>query len=198
MMPGKLEYVAVVSVHHPFVWWKPMRYICAAIRFFTKSYWNHSAILVKEKGRSDYIVEMGAKGIERSEYVEWCEDKIIHVHKPTFKYDKQHMMLIISLLLKLKMKYDYRGTFWYQLLYSIGKFINRIFGTNIKWMGFTSAGRAAQKFYCSELVAFLFHETSGFLEEWYKMSPSHLFEKMVYMGSDSRFHGEASKMPLKL
>lgn len=193
---SQIEELYVISVHHPFIWYKPMRYICAAIRFFTKSFWNHTALLVKEDKKSLYVVEMGAKGIEMTLFDDWGEDKIIYVNKTPYKYDKDRAGFLIKIMLELRLKYDYRGTFWYQLLYSIGKWINAKFKTKISWMGFTDAGRAAQKFYCSELVGYIFNRTCNYFATWYRMAPNDVYEYMnEILRADCYYQGEAAKMP---
>ena len=189
----KLIELYIVSVRHPFVWKIPMRYMSAAIRFFTRSYYNHTALLEEYEDGSRKIVEMNANGINRHDYDEWAQDYLIEVHRPMFDVEHGKAQTIIDLCVELKLKYDYRGTLWYQMVWSIGKAINRWFGTNIKWMGYTSAGKAAQRFYCSEFVGWVFNKLNSVLfAEWWRLAPDEIKEQAKDI-FETDFEGEASK-----
>lgn len=52
----------VILIHNPFVWYKPMTWLYALIRFFTKSNFNHAAVIV-EVEQDLFVVEANAKGV---------------------------------------------------------------------------------------------------------------------------------------
>lgn len=180
--------VYIVNVHHKTYWHDPFSWLYAAVRFFTNSTWDHTALILHNSLTDMCVVEMTTKGIKKTDYISWFLDKEMVVLKPKFDIDYDYLTKIIDLTLELRLKYDYRGTGWYQLLYSIGKFFNRKLGTHIKWMGFTSAGKAAQKFYCSEYVSWLMNKVGGEMENWYKLSPQDIMDKhgdkfkIIYIG----------------
>jgi len=189
----------IVNVHNKFHWFEPFSYLYAAVRFFTNSNWNHTALLIKDHMDEYYAVEMTTKGIKRSvDLLDWSDDKYIAIFKPKFKINMHDTEILIRLTTELRLKYDYRGTGWYQLVYAVGKWMNRKLGTHIKWMGFTDAGRATERFYCSEYVGWVFNKASGNFRDWYKLSPEDIFEhrdiqkfKMIFAGRAATFYIKA-------
>lgn len=141
------------------------------------------------------IVEMNTDGINRHiDWADWSEDKIIAVFKPRIEYDRGKAFYSTYLMVLLKLKYDYRGTLWYQLWFSVAKWLNNKLGTNLKWMGYTDAGKAAQKFYCSEFVAFFWNILTGIWPDWYMKTPADIGnESLEYF--DSIYKGRSLEFP---
>ena len=191
-----LKNAYIISEYNPFIWYKPKRYLAACIRYFRGSKWSHSAILEEYENGDLYVVEMLGSGITRSKFdAKWCGDSIIKVHEPINKFNNYKLKMVIELLTLLRLKYDYRGTLWYQLLFSLQSFFNRKFNTSTRWLGFTNAGKASERFYCSELVTFIYNFTSHLYSDWYMIAPDMLdnhkdttkFFKVIYEGSAKDF-----------
>ncbi len=185
-----------VSVHHPFRWNKWLRYVTALIRFFTRSHWNHFALLEQYEDGSVAIVEMNNDGINRhKDFWAWAEDKEIRIFSFDIQYDRKVAQTMLDIMVKIKVKYDYRGTTWYGLLYAIGNALNERFGTGVKWLGFTSAGRAAERFYCSEFAAFVWNYLADRFATWYLMTPKAL-DAYFRQNETCKYHGRAVDLTL--
>jgi hypothetical protein len=132
-----MKEIKVLSLHSPFDWRKPKRYLCFLIRFITRSYWNHSAILANIDG-IDQVVEADIDGVVKIPFEEYKQNGVIKLSEKTYQVDWERISKHIGVA-----KYDYRNLFFHQAL-------KEIFGIYIT----PKPGRKGEKFVCSELVAY--------------------------------------------
>ena len=132
-----MKEVRILSLHSPFDWKKPKRYICFLIRFITNSYWNHSALFVNIGG-VDYVVESDIGGVSMIPWTNYKKYGIIKLSENTYQVDWERISKHIGVT-----KYDYRNLIVHQLL-------KELFGIYIA----PKQGKKGEKFVCSEFVAY--------------------------------------------
>jgi len=133
-----MKEVRLLSLHSPFDWRKPKRYLCFLIRFITRSYWNHSAILVNNDG-VDEVVEADMNGVVKVPFEKYKRHGTIKLSENTYQVPWERISKHIGVA-----KYDFRNLFFHQAL-------KEIFGIFIT----PKQGRAGEKFTCSEFVAYV-------------------------------------------
>lgn len=141
--------------------WHPGSWLSAAVRFFTGSRYNHS-FLFYTIGRVDCVIEATERGVYITPFQEWQkkyphELRVIRLTKYTGDPKK-----LVSSFGKY---YDYTSLFRHQVVHQI----QRWFGVK-KWKGRTGE-KAAEKLYCSELVAYVFN-----VPEWWRFTTADLAE----------------------
>ena len=83
----------VISVHLPFVWWKPSRYISLAIQKFTKSKWGHTAALINVWG-GWYVIEMNPSP-QIVSFDKYKEGKELKISQSVFSFDAKQWSLVM-------------------------------------------------------------------------------------------------------
>lgn len=168
----------LISVHLPFVWYKPWRYLSFAIRFFTKSKWGHSAGLISIWGEW-CAIEMNPTP-QIPTWDKWCKDKVIRVSRYKGYYDeKRWAITMMSKQNDSETKYDYFSLFIWQLIYQLTGY----------WLGRTK--NADKKLYCSEYQAWGYHQVTGLFSNFYKTAPSVLAENKNF---ETIYEGPASQV----
>jgi len=130
--------VRILSLHSPFDWRQPKRYLCWAIRKVTGSYWNHSALVV-HKDRTDYVVESDINGVVMVPFENYTQNGIIKLSDTTFMIEWERISTKIGVA-----KYDFRNLIVHQTL-------KELFGIFIT----PKEGKKGEKFTCSEFVAYV-------------------------------------------
>lgn len=110
---------------------RPKNLISKGIRFFTDSYWNHSAILV-----DGWVIEAEYPKVRKIKYVDWLE---INANREVYLIDN------------LELKNDIRNLVG--IKYDLGVFINELLFYATKNEYFANRD-APNKWYCHELSAF--------------------------------------------
>lgn len=133
-----MKEVRLLSLHSPFDWRKPKRYLCFLIRFITRSYWNHSAILVNIDG-TDYVIESDMNGVVMIPFENYKRHGIIKLSENTYQVPWERISKHIGVT-----KYDFRNLIFHQTL-------KEVFGIYIT----PKQGRKGEKFVCSEWDAYV-------------------------------------------
>lgn len=133
-----MKEVKILSLHSPFDWRKPKRYLCFLIRFITRSYWNHSAIVV-HIDNENYVVESDLNGVVIIPFENYSHNGIIKLSDSTFSVDWHRIESKVGVA-----KYDFRNLVVHQTL-------KEVFGIFIT----PKQGRKGEKFTCSEFVAYV-------------------------------------------
>jgi hypothetical protein len=133
-----MKEIRLLSLHSPFDWRKPKRYLCFLIRFITGSYWNHSAIFLKE-GENDYIIEADTHGVSMIPFENYKRHGTIKLSDKTFLVEYERIKTKIGVA-----KYDFRNLIIHQTL-------KEVFGIFIT----PKQGRKGERFTCSEFVAYV-------------------------------------------
>lgn len=152
----------VLTTNHPFRIDNPIRYTNAAVRLFTKSKWDHTAIAIRVWGRL-YVAESLAKGISITPFEKWCKDHIVMVQRCKLKFNEKQLATI-AMSKQGYVGYDFGGTFFFQAIYQITG----------RWMGPKSEKRAQKRLYCSEYVAWIYNMVLGLFPEYYKVAPDEI------------------------
>lgn len=161
--------VLVVKHHFAFHW---KRIAQAIIRIITVSMFDHASILLIEDGKK-YVVEAQFNlGIKKVPFEEWLLDskKTVAVLRRTTPIQPHILSSVANMFVDRKL-YDYLALwqqFWYQL--------SQRLIINIGWFGRTENGKATDRFYCSEFVAFC-HD----LDNWWMMTPDDLYDHPDFM-----------------
>ena len=152
----------IALLHNYFNWKKPMTYLSWAIRFFTRSPWNHAGILVVIDSEV-FVIEALAKGITKRNFKEWNipSDKYYEILRPKERLSKldEHRVAFEALSL-VGIPYDYFNIILHQPILII-------FGI---WIGRKKQGN--KKLVCSELVAYLYRDR---IKKWWKTTPKGIF-----------------------
>lgn len=147
-----------VLVRHNFEWYNPATWISAAIRKFTKSYWNHAAILLEEDGQL-FVVEARSSGIVAATMEHWLEHRRNKVFAVGFPKEGTKAPEAIKKRIKSAYgkPYDTEALVLWQPL-------RILFG---KWFGGTSKNG---KLTCSEFVGLCWIEY--FPNIWFHLTPA--------------------------
>jgi hypothetical protein len=165
----------IISVHTPFVAYKPHRYLSSAIRLFTNSFWSHTGIFIWVYGTL-CVAEADPK-VKITPFREWCKDKIIKVSQCRLPIPISENRIANIILSKQGFtNYDFSSLLFFQPIYQL---------TGI-WLGRTYKKKADTKLYCSEYVAWCYNQYNGMFIDYYKISPSDLAKdtrfKDIYVG----------------
>lgn len=141
--------------------WHPASWLSAGVRFFTGSRYNHS-FLFYSINHVMCVIEATERGVIITPFQEWQtlyphELRVIRLTKYTPDEKK-----IVSALGRY---YDFTSLFRHQVKHQI----QRWFGVK-KWTGRTGE-KAAEKLYCSELIAYVFN-----VPEWWRFTTADLAE----------------------
>ena len=174
----KLLTLDTISYRHPFVWWKPMRYISAAIRFFTKCKYNHSAIII-ECWDKVMVAEAKSKGISITPYEDWAKDLKISIQRQKLVYSRKKLAQT-AMSKQGYTGYDFSGTLFYQLIYQLTG----------HWLGAKDKKRAEKRMYCSEYVAWIWNEVINLYPDFYKIAPDDIHNdtnfSTIYIGKANK------------
>jgi hypothetical protein len=153
-----------VLFRNEFIWDEPMTYLSAAVRFFTKCFYNHCAIIIKDWD-IPFINESNAKGVitrPMQEHIERTKTKII-ILRPKFAFDEKEFCIRANSLLGTK--YGFSDLLFYQLLYRV---------TGI-WKGRTEQAAINDGMVCSEYVAWCYN-----LPNWWLYSSGELLNSGLF------------------
>lgn len=174
----KPQHGDTIVIHNPFVWTDLTTYLAAIIRYFTKSYYNHSESIVEIKGEL-YSFGALANGYTQRSMNDFLEGKKLTdllILRPKFDYNKE--TFTTTAISFIGRKYNYEGTLFCQLIYQVTK--ERL------WVGAILYKKATRRLYCSEACACLYF-VSGFedMKNYYKTDPNELvmsseFDKFEY------------------
>ncbi|PZF73910.1 YiiX/YebB-like N1pC/P60 family cysteine hydrolase [Taibaiella soli] len=149
----------VLHVHSPFRFGKPVRWLMVLVRWITKCYYNHTAIVVRIWGQV-YVAEADVKGITITPFERWAEDLNICVARADVQLEEGEIASFV--LQQMAIPYDYAATLFYQL----------VFSATGKWFGATNDKNG--KMYCSEFVAYVYYHSLGWFTTWYQTTPTAL------------------------
>jgi len=147
--------IRILSLHSPFQWNKPKRWLCWAIRKVTNSYWNHSAIVITIDS-IEYVVESDVYGVQMIPYENYKQNGIIKLSEKTYTVDYERIKNKIGVA-----KYDFRNLFYHQVL-------KEVFGIFITPK---NKGEKGERFTCAEFVAYVLD-----LPEPWKWTPKQISE----------------------
>jgi hypothetical protein len=156
----------VLLVHHHFAFhWK--RIAQSIIRMLTVSSFDHASIVLIEDGKTFVVEAQFDLGITKVPFEQWLLDgkKTVVVSRRDIPVPAHIMSSLVNMYVDRK-PYDYLAL-WQQLWYQMSRRLR----LNIPWFGRTENGKASDRFYCSEFVAFV-HD----LEDWWMMTPDDLFD----------------------
>lgn len=163
----------VVLVRTKFRVKKPITAISAAIRFMTKSKYNHVGVLVTIFNRI-FVVEAAEVGIKITPYDKWAsDDKYIKIRRATKRFNRKHAAEIVISYVG-HVKYDFISTLFYQAIYQIS-------GKKL-WIG-RRGHKAGKLLYCSEFVAMILNMIFGVFDDWYKIAPDDIDEDEEILGT---------------
>lgn len=151
----KIVYIQILSLHSPFDWKRPKRWLCYFIRKISNSYWNHSGIYVSI-GHENYIVESDINGVQMIPYSNYQRHGIIKLSDATYEVEWERIEKHIGVT-----KYDFRNLILHQTL-------KEVFGI---FLPPKNKGRKGEKFTCSEFVAYVID-----LPEPWKYTPRDMSE----------------------
>lgn len=144
-----LESGDIILIRNEFLWYKPMRYLSAIVRFFTGVKYNHASMVVVTDG-VPLQVEAKLSGVVASnlqDSIERKKSKIIILRR-----QESNQSTVRTRALNLLGKpYDIPTLIWWQLLYRTLKV----------WMGPTDGPENLNKLVCTDLVAYA-HEFPGY------------------------------------
>ena len=131
-----------------------------AIRVFTRSHVNHTAMFIEIWGKI-FVIESQSNGTNLKPFQEW-------VKKYNYKYEISRPLEFTAETKERAMQkigttgYDFRSLILVQPIY-------QVFGI---WLG-KGEKKADEKLYCSEFVGWVYK-----LENWWKNSPQQVYEIM--------------------
>ena len=158
----------LISTYKPFVWYKPHRWLSAAIRKFTGSKWGHSAALIELWGEW-YVIEYDPNP-KITAWEQWRNtDKVIQVAELKYLYNEK-MWANIALSKQDATKYDYASLFIYQPIYQITG----------QWVGRKNK-EGDSRFYCSEYIAWVWNkQLVNLFPKWWQTSPADLVNSDIF------------------
>ena len=175
----KLQVGDIILVHTPFNLWQPLTWLSWLIRFFTKDYYNHAAIVgysnspivipINPFYPSMYTdvqsVESGVISDPLSTQISGCDIKIRRYDKLMSPTNDQLNQLVTRINSFRGIPYDIPGCLIFQLIKQLG---NDVFPGSDIWLE-QHQKDGAKRFYCSELVACCLK-----LPNWWELSPADL------------------------
>jgi len=149
----------ILNVHNPFVWYNPIRWVGWGIQKVTRSFYNHTAIVLLIWG-SVYVAEAKAKGITITPFGQWKQDKVFEVKRPSFDIDEKK--IAVRIMSKQGFTgYDFGTLFFYQLIFQVTG----------HWLGTSNKEKAQKRLVCSEYIAWIYD-----LPEFWKATPKSISE----------------------
>lgn len=163
----------ILNRHVTFYWYKPNRYISALIRYFTKSWCSHSAMIIDVWGEK-MVIENDNSTTRLISYDHWSKDYDIVITRTDLNETEQRNICIMAIQELGYTGYDYEDLV-VQIIYSISN----------TWIGRTGKNAGSKKI-CSELVAFFYNNLRGYYPEWFKTTPANIYTdnrfKVVFTG----------------
>ena len=150
----------ILETYSPLKWYKPMSWLSNLIRFFCKTKYSHTGIIINDWG-VPFINEALANGVMASPLTKYIGhhvriSELIQVPEP------QEETLARKANSKIGITpYDFSGLLFWQLLYQLTG----------HWFGSTDKDRADDKFFCYEYVGWVHSE---FFPDWYKLEPKQM------------------------
>jgi hypothetical protein len=159
-----MERVDITFIKPGFVlMYRSNKFISKAIRFFLKCPYHHVGLVIELWGEL-FVAESKRHGLEINRLEDSIRYSRILVLKPKFEYDSVQINKFVVPLLG-KHKYDIMSLYFFQLVYLLTG----------KWIGKRDE-HASKRLYCSEFVAYVFHNFYGRFHDWYKTNPRMIFE----------------------
>jgi len=160
--------LAILLVHTPFNWKRPLTLISYLIRKVTGSYWNHCAVLIEIEGVL-FIVESDIKGVTMLPYKNWVKEQEIAVYYVSDALNKRG-----KLLEKVgNVGYSFKDLFWFMPIYLL---TGQFYGQKVD--GYSN------KPTCYEFAAWWLG-----IQDWYKMTPDKFINNLKVNKYISRFEG---------
>jgi hypothetical protein len=156
----------IILFHTPLVWYKPMSWLSALIRLFTKSYYNHVGVVVCNWGVPflNEAIEIGVTPIMLSERINGSDIRVIRPKSPIMD-EKTFAMQANSKLGRTG--YDFKGLLFYQLIYQLTG----------HWLGHTDAGHADRRMYCAEYGAWMY---KNIFKDWWEVAPNVIDQSVAF------------------
>jgi hypothetical protein len=142
-----------IFVRGNLIWYKPMSWLSALIRFFAKIKYNHTGIIVSNWNET-FINEAVAKGI-LANHIQELKGKYIRVDRCKQTIDVDYFCKKANS--KLGTPYDHKGLLLDQLIFQLFH----------KWTGHTHEF-AESKMYCYEYGAWCYN---WLFPEWWEINP---------------------------
>lgn len=156
-VPIDLRSGDIILFRNNFIWYRPMTYLSAAVRFFTRCYYNHAAIVVLnwEQIEINEAVAEGVIGRPASKHLRrpHTEIKVLRSRNAVVERD-----ICIRANSAKGAGYDFKNLLFEQVVY-------RTFG---KWLG-GSGTQEEDRMVCSEYVGWCYG-----LDRWWLLSSKEL------------------------
>lgn len=171
----------IILVRNHTVLWNPISWIGALIRLFTRSPWNHAAMVVEIWGQK-YVVESMTRGVTVRPVAVWASSnwgrrsKTAMILRYIYKFDEKRMSMTAFSKVG-HTKYWFLGTLFFQAIYN----------TTRIWIGPKSQQKAGKRMYCSQFVAWVYDKMFKNFSDWYKIVPNDFTKRqgefdIVYYG----------------
>lgn len=149
----------ILSTAKHFVWYKPQTWLPVIIRYFTKGFVGHSAVIINIDGIS-MVAESKVPQVTVQTFSSWYKGGMdVYVTRPDLSIPTDFREKVLKKIGSAK--YDYRLLFFTQPLYIL---------TGL-WIA-PKQGKSGEPFTCSEFVAY----TLGVQEPW-KETPMSLVSR---------------------
>lgn len=154
----------IILFHTNLIWYSPMSWLSALIRFFTKCHYNHVGVVVLN-WNVPFLNEAIETGVLPITLKDRLDGRKIRVIRPIKDVDER------SFAMKANDKlghtgYDFSGLLFYQLIYQLTG----------HWLGHTG-NHADGRMYCGEYAAFCHSEI---FEKWWQTAPSDIHNSKEY------------------
>lgn len=146
----------IILFHTKFVWYKPLSWLSALIRFFTKSYYNHVGVVVRNWD-VPFINEAVETGVHAVPLVDRIGSHQIRVIRPIKGVDERTFAVRANSKIG-HTGYDFSGLLFYQLIFQLTG----------HWLGHTGV-HAEGVMYCGEYAGFCHAE---YFHNYWKTAPS--------------------------
>lgn len=168
MKANELKTGDVLLIHNPFKITKPLYYLSAVIRVFSKCRYNHAAIILVEDG-IPYVVEAVLPRVIKTPLSEWIDttERDILVQRRNID-NVPESVLSGRIKRQIGKPYDTFSLCVHLPAMMLSKWI---FGSKI-WTGKTEL-EAIKKVYCYEVIANVYRE---FYPNWWMVLPSEQLE----------------------
>lgn len=146
------------------VLFKPKDFIGRCITKIDRTPYSHVEIIVRNW---NVLFSSGSRmsGVTPLPLLKSLEGRFVEIKRAKDIFDEKSMSMYIAR--RWGTKYDFRGTFWAQLIYQLSnKHI---------WIGERN-GDAERALYCSEYVALCHNEVSNYYPNWWQIDPKTILE----------------------
>ena len=139
----------------------PMSWLSNLIRFFCKTKYSHTGIIVMNWDMP-FINEAIGKGVIASPLMDKYKGHNVRISSIEHNLEERYIAQRANSKIGIT-GYDFSGLLWYQLVYQLTG----------HWFGYTTEARASEKFYCYEFVCWTYNTL---FPQWYKLEPKQMNE----------------------